>query len=360
MKRVQIVGTQRSGSNLLRLVLGSLPGVFAPPSAHKLRDLQGLMPRYGSPLNSKLLVDDMARLVELNALVWPHLADRSRIVLAELQGSTLAHAVLAFYDAHARSLHKDIWVSKCLENAHFFDQIVATDLPMIWVHLVRDPRDVAHSFAKAPIGPKDPRVIALRWLRDQKAAIAARSAIREDRWFTVRYEDLVADPKTALSPLCGSLGLRWSAVALEFHRREEAHNAASLSELWNNLNRPIRRDRVSAYKRSSDIELLMAVEGIDYEIMSMFGYLPERVTAPTVISAHEENDALIRDREMRAAMAASRDPEAEAVHLRRLQFLEGLKTMSSQAVPGGSDVRAVRAESSDRVAGKTAPDQKEQ
>lgn len=86
MKRVQIVGTQRSGSNLLRLLLGSLPGVFAPPSAHKLRDFQGLLPRYGEPLNMERLIADMAELVELNALPWPSVGDRTRIVLEEMQG----------------------------------------------------------------------------------------------------------------------------------------------------------------------------------------------------------------------------------------------------------------------------------
>lgn len=328
MKRVQIVGTQRSGSNLLRLLLGSLPGVFAPPSAHKLRDFQGLLPRYGEPLNMERLIADMAELVELNALPWPSVGDRTRIVLEEMRGSSLAHAFLAFYDGHARYLGKQIWVSKCLENVHFIDQLVATELPVLYVHLVRDPRDVALSFSKAPIGPKDPQAIALRWLSDQKAALEARGVIGENGWLTIRYEDLVADPENTLNPLCTRLGVSWSPAALDFYLGEEAHMAASISELWNNLNRPIQRDRASAYKRSSDAALLMAVESIDYEVMSAFGYLPECVTAPTVISAEEEHEALIRDRRMRAELAASRDPEAEAVHLRRLHFLEGLKTAS--------------------------------
>ncbi|MEU7859070.1 sulfotransferase, partial [Nonomuraea sp. NPDC049141] len=126
MKRVQIVGTQRSGSNLLRLLLGSLPSVFAPPSAHKLRDFQDLVSRYGSleaPSNKRRLAEDMGRLVDLNALAWPRIPDRSQAVLANMGGSSLAHAVLAFYQAHARYFGKEVWVSKCLENIHFIEPI---------------------------------------------------------------------------------------------------------------------------------------------------------------------------------------------------------------------------------------------
>jgi 8-oxo-dGTP pyrophosphatase MutT (NUDIX family) len=331
MKRVQIVGTQRSGSNLLRLLLGSLPGVFAPPSAHKLRDFQDLVSRYGSlraPSNKRRLAEDMGRLVDLNALAWPRIPDRSRAVLANMGGSTLAHAVLAFYEAHARYFGKDVWVSKCLENIHFIDQLVDSGLPILYLHLVRDPRDVAVSFSRAPIGPKDPHAIALRWLEDQEAALKAREMVGGDHWLTLRYEDLVTDPETALASLCDRLELRWSAAALEFHRQEEARFAASISELWNNLDQPIRRDRVSAYKRSATIELMTAVEGITCEVMSRFDYVAEHVSVSTEVSAEEKEVIVIRDREIRAELAASRDPEAEAVHLGRLRFLEDLEAMS--------------------------------
>ncbi|MBF8184180.1 sulfotransferase [Nonomuraea sp. K274] len=332
MRRVQIVGTQRSGSNLLRLLLGSLPGVFAPPSAHKLRDFQDLTGRYGSlraPSNQGRLAEDMGRLVDVNALAWPRIPDRRRAILAEMGGSMLAHAVLAFYDAHARHFGKQVWVSKCLENVHFIDQLFNSGLPILYLHLVRDPRDVAASFSRAPIGPKEPKAIALRWLEDQKAAMTARGMVGEDHWLTVRYEDLVTDPEAALAPLCDRAGLRWSATALEFYRQEEARSAASISELWNNLDRPIRRDRVSAYKRSANTELVTAVEGITCDLMSAFDYAAEYIFVPTGISAGENEDILNRDREMRAESAAARDPEAEAVHLRRLRFLEDLKAMRS-------------------------------
>ncbi|MGN9786945.1 sulfotransferase [Nonomuraea sp. ZG12] len=328
MRRVQIVGTQRSGSNLLRLLLGSLPGVFAPPSAHKLRDLQDLASRYGSlrePWNKRRLAADMSHLADLNALTWPRIPGRLPAVIAEMDGSTLAHAVLAFYDAHARCLHKDLWVSKCLENVHFIDQLNATDLPILYLHLVRDPRDVAASFSRAPIGPKDPKAIALRWLEDQEAALKGRKTVEDDNWLTLRYEDLVADPEGAMAPVCERTGLKWTSAALEFYRQDQARSAASLSSLWNNLDRPIRQDRVAVYKNSADTDLTTTVESITCGLMPEFGYVSEHVAVPTRVSVDERKIVRARDRELRTQLAAARDPEAEAVHLRRFRFLEDLR-----------------------------------
>ncbi len=327
MKRVQLVGTQRSGSNLLRLLLGSLPGVFAPPSAHKLRDFQDLASRYGSlgePSNRRRLAEDLGRLVDLNALAWPRIPDRLPAVVAAMGGPTLAHAVVAFYDAHARHLGKDLWVSKCLENVHFIAQLHVSGLPILYLHLVRDPRDVAVSFSSAPIGPKDPQAIALRWLQDQEAALEGREMVGEDNWLTLRYEDLVRDPEGALAPLCDRAGLRWSDAALNFYRQDHARSAASLSELWNNLDRPIRQDRVAAYKNAAHTDLTISVESITCDLMSTFGYVAEHVSVSTTIGADERAAILLRDRDLRTKLKEARDPETEAVHLRRLRFLEQL------------------------------------
>ncbi|WP_372521940.1 sulfotransferase, partial [Sulfuricaulis sp.] len=62
-----MIGTQRSGSNLLRLMLNELPRIAAPHPPHILQRMLPLVPNYGDlekRENFAQLVEDVCRLVE--------------------------------------------------------------------------------------------------------------------------------------------------------------------------------------------------------------------------------------------------------------------------------------------------------
>jgi hypothetical protein len=320
-----MVGTQRSGSNLLRLILGSLPGVYAPPSAHELRDFLRLSERY-APLqnttNMRRLVEDVGQLVDLNALPWPKIPDRTQAVLSVIKGTTIAHAVVAFYDAHAHHFECSAWLSKCLENVYYVKGLLATELPTVYLHLVRDPRDVAMSFLKAPIGPKEPRAIALRWRSDQEAAQRAKQTVSEASWLTLRYEDLVQDPQRTMVALCSWSGLEWQEEALNFYRTHEAAATANLSSLWTNLNRPVDVTRVGSHWQ--DRAFADAVEEFVWDLMGAYGYAPRGSWPPVRVSEQEAREIEDSDRQIRRKLQRQRNPHAEELHLRREVFLERL------------------------------------
>ncbi|WP_322936938.1 sulfotransferase family protein [Nocardioides bizhenqiangii] len=104
------------------------------------------------------------------------------------------------------------------------------------IEIVRDPRAVANSWLQMPwwhghrgpgewhFGPLAPEqqaaweghgrsfpvLAALAWQMLTDASDRARSEVPADRWLTVRYEDIVADPRTSLSSLLTHLGLEWT------------------------------------------------------------------------------------------------------------------------------------------------------
>ena len=45
---IQMIGTQRSGSNLLRVMLGGIDAIAAPHPPHILQRFLPLLPKYGS------------------------------------------------------------------------------------------------------------------------------------------------------------------------------------------------------------------------------------------------------------------------------------------------------------------------
>src|SRR5580700_5152855 len=80
---IQFIGTQRSGSNLLRIMLDQFPEVFGPHPPHILVTFYPLLNYYGNleeTPNFKKLIEDVCRLIEVNPVPWPgaHL-DRDKI-----------------------------------------------------------------------------------------------------------------------------------------------------------------------------------------------------------------------------------------------------------------------------------------
>lgn len=324
--RIQMVGTQRSGSNLVRLVLNGIDGVIAPPSAHEYRDFIELLPLY-SPLESEhvaVLVKDVLQLIRLNALQWPidlTVAD----VLGFVNGRTLADVIIAVYDAAAICTGNRHWVSKCLENYLYIPAFLNARPDLFILHLVRDPRDVALSFLNAPIGPKDPKIIALEWKSDQSSIRQMRSHTDDRRWISIRYEDIVDDPTSAFSTLCESIGIRWTPRALTFHASAEASIAASLSTLWENLSSPIDGKKAGRYLDPTRRDFIRSVEEVAADEMRAYGYEPVYCDHTIALDDAELANARQRDGELRIASARRRAPELEEVHLRRDHFLADLR-----------------------------------
>jgi protein O-GlcNAc transferase len=82
-----------------------------------------------------------------------------------------------------------------------------------FIGIVRDPRDVANSLKKR-FGDLGQGID--RWISDNRQLLSHRG----QPWFhVVRYEDLVADPRTAMSSMMKFLGERLEENQLEFHRQ---------------------------------------------------------------------------------------------------------------------------------------------
>src|ERR1700744_2705130 len=69
---IQIIGTQRSGSNLLRLILDQSDEITSPHPAHVLVTFIPLLKFYGelNADNYKLLINDVVNYVEANPVPW--------------------------------------------------------------------------------------------------------------------------------------------------------------------------------------------------------------------------------------------------------------------------------------------------
>lgn len=270
-----MIGTQRSGSNLLRLMLNELPRIAAPHPPHILQRLMPLVPNYGDlekRENFAQLIEDVCQLVELNPVPWEGVTlDRKEIQL-RCRRHTLMAVYEAVYSTLAQAWEARSWCCKSLANIAYLPQIEAHFHSPRYIYLYRDGRDVAVSFRKAVVGEKHFYHIARDWASTQQLALGMRERIGPSRFFSISYESITSQPEISMRLLCKFLGVRFNPTMLEFYKSDEARRAAESSELWSNVVRPIMTDNTRKFLRDASEGDIRIFESVAGDVLSALGY----------------------------------------------------------------------------------------
>ncbi len=234
---VFIISSIRSGSTLLRAILGSHSQLHAPHELH--------LSRLGVRLGSRNARNAMAAIgldeAGLEHMLWDRLLDRQ----LRLSGKTTV-------------------VNKTPSDAFIWRRIAATWPDARFVFLLRHPLSIARSRQAAY--PKDPmdRHIA-RTLTFMKAVEEARQALPG---LTVRYEDLTDDPEAVTRQLCEFLDVPWEPGMLDYGSRTRGDFVKGLGD-WTD------RIRSGTVQPARPLPSPAEVPGSLREISRAWGYLPE-------------------------------------------------------------------------------------
>jgi hypothetical protein len=273
-----MIGTQRSGSNLLRLMLNQISEIAAPHPPHILQRLMPLLPNYGNlePIESfQVLVDDVCRLVELNPVPWEGVNLDREEVAHRCREHSLVGIFCAVYDILAETWGAKQWCCKSLANVQYLPQIDAYLPDAKYIYLYRDGRDVALSFQKAVVGEKHIFNIAQNWAKAQRLAIQMRDRSSPEQFHSISYENLTEAPETTLQGLCAFLQVEYTPAMLDFHSSSEASNAAASSALWGNVTKPVMKNNTKKFLTSATDEEITIFELVAGDVLDALGY--ERV-----------------------------------------------------------------------------------
>lgn len=90
-----------------------------------------------------------------------------------------------------------------------------------FIHIIRDGRDCALSYAERPFGPKTPVEAAIYWKRRVVRGRKAGRQLGADRYREVFYEDLIARPEHSLEDLSRFVALDFDRAMLRYFERPE-------------------------------------------------------------------------------------------------------------------------------------------
>ncbi|MCG8487356.1 MAG: sulfotransferase [Chromatiales bacterium] len=336
MQPIFMIGMQRSGSNLLRLMLNQLTEVASPHPPHILQRLQPLLNHYGDlseQSNFNHLVDDVCRLVELNPVAWEDVRlDRGEVASLCRERSLVAlHG--AVYDLCAKAWGANSWCCKSLANIHHIEAIEHYFKNPKYIFLYRDGRDVALSFTKAVVGEKHIYHIAENWAKTQEIALSLMDKIGPERLMSISYEELTADPAGAGKRLCDFLGFAYSDAMLEYHRSDEARRAADSSSLWDKVAQPVMQNNTRKFMREFSQEDICIFESVAGHVLDQLGYERVHLSKGEEIAFSEQQIQTFKQENERLKLALKEKVDKDDLQRRERQeaLLEEIRTRSSDS-----------------------------
>jgi hypothetical protein len=278
-----IVGTERSGSNLLRQMLDAHSTIAVPHPPHVVRYFAPLERYYGDlrlDANLRWLAADMAWLVRRHIYPWPIAIDEAALV-RDTRWRDLFGLYAGLYDQYAAAVGKPRWGCKSTFMVHHVDRIVERFPAARVIWLVRDPRDVAVSSQQSVFNPCHPYRTARLWKAQQDLALRWERTLRPENFRRVSYETLVTAPADTLQDLCRFIGAQFEPAMLSFFERREARRSASLQRDWANTARPVIATNVRKYRTQLPRRSLALVEAAAHDTMRTLGYELEAPAVPS-------------------------------------------------------------------------------
>ncbi|MFT5684601.1 MAG: hypothetical protein ACI8RZ_005545 [Myxococcota bacterium] len=271
-----IIGTERSGSNLLRLILNAHSRIAIPHPPHIMKYLAHLEDHYGDltdDRNMRALVADILTLIEAHIFPWDYNLDADTLVSEVTERSTFG-AVAAIYEHVREAEGKARWGNKSTFMVHYTGQVRSVYPDARFILLVRDPRDVAVSARKSVFSPCHPVLSAQLWAEQQVVGLTLLDSLPAEAIHMLRYEDLLSNPDGAVQAVCDFLGEEFEPGMLQFFKGREAKKSAGLSESWGNTGKPVLKNNAGKFRKELSAEDILAVEAVCRTPMRAMGYAP--------------------------------------------------------------------------------------
>lgn len=259
-----IVGSARSGTTFLRLTLNAHPEVAVPPESRFITELRGGR----DEVEPAAFLRSLAAHKRFEAWELPIEA-----VADEFEGLRVvpyADAIAAAYRAYAKRRGKHRWGDKTPRYVLNIPELAELFPESRFIHLIRDGRDVALSYADVPFGPKNVAKAAELWANRVAKGLRDGRSLERGRYIEVLYTDLVSENEREVREICAFIGVGFDPVMLDPQQTQKG--ALARAEKYNPhvTEQPIRR--VRSWKTDMPAEHVEIFEAVAGDVLSELGF----------------------------------------------------------------------------------------
>lgn len=267
-----IVGAQRSGTTLLRLMLNAHSQIAIPEEGTFWMPLLRRFKQNTDRIIDKAQLQRYFQYIERNtqfSLWGMNPANVFERIEQKDGGCTLAELMSGLYEAYAQCQDKTVWGDK---TPSFFRMVpVLADLfpKARFINIIRDGRDIYLSWRRLDPTKKNVSVSAAEWLFKLYKAGNSLKTISQSRRLETRYEDLVADPDATLRNICKFLDVEYEDAMLNFWKTSDRYIGRHHSDL---IFRPVSHESICKWKKQFTRREIANFQFIAKKALKSYGY----------------------------------------------------------------------------------------
>jgi hypothetical protein len=282
LKKIFVLTSERSGSNLFRTLLDNHSQISFPIEPHIFHEVLVRKPFYiqeGHRYDFKKIKDDILKLVNYSYHNW----SLSKDDLSLKDKTSLVSLISDTYEAKALKENKNIYGCKSFALYNHIYEILAELDDVYLIYLVRDPRDQILSWSKHKFRHFCFYDIIYEWKKENAAILEFINNTNRNIKI-VKYEDLVTKTDEVMKSVSKYLDINFE---IEMTRTNSQHQELAKNKLWQNLGNKINKQNINKYLNELSSKQIDMIESICEEEMNCLGYdfSSERKWRPTLLKS---------------------------------------------------------------------------
>jgi hypothetical protein len=268
---VFIVGADRSGTTMLRLMLNEHRELLVARETWFMIDLMNALPLVDTLTQEQR---DVACTIITGHPRWQDLEIEGKEFVervSSLARASLADVIATVFELLLEREGKSRWGDKTPEYVVAIGQIHAVFPHARFIHVIRDARDVCLSLLQKRWRGPHARNVARYWADYVGRGITCGRALPNGLYLEVNYEDLVRNTEMALKRICEFVDLDYAPSMMQFYESAERHIAPWEREHHQKTMRRPSDDDLGRWRRSATILQVAVIESLAGEVMEAVG-----------------------------------------------------------------------------------------
>ncbi|NVO20911.1 MAG: sulfotransferase [Bacteroidetes bacterium] len=250
-----ILGRPRSGTTLLRTLFDAHPNVTTPVECAFIINMNQKYGKIRSWTKDMLLefYEDVQKHIKFDT--WNINLDTLKADLLECEGENTFQNVckVVYFDYESLFPKEEIkWIGdKNPVYATYTPELLKLFPDAKFIHLIRDPRDNIISLKNVDFEGPFTALLAYRWEHSARKLHYIKKK-HPDKFYTIRYEDLVSEPTKYYRELCDFLSIPYNDSVFEFYKIQgeamKKFNVEKIMKYHKSLLSPINTKKVNLWK----------------------------------------------------------------------------------------------------------------